>query len=264
MRTITSAFVAFGLVASLAVAGDGEGCPSQCKASEGKVTALATARKAIADIPKADEKLPAETLKEVKAAREYLIQTQFGKAMGPSFEACGHLAAAAAKQEGTSPEAAALLKDMALTYCCIAKMFGGCAECGDCSKGCEECCKDMTAEQMATKAKESLAASKKLLMAAGEAAQKSTKEEMQKMMAAAETLKKSSPCWTAITEATKALNEGYAQLAKMGVDNDLVKGATELHGMLTHCESGEECGDCEKPCEDAEETEEVAAPEKSS
>jgi hypothetical protein len=278
MKIITSAFVAFGLVASLAVAGDGEGCPSQCKASEGKTTALAAARKAIADLPKADEKLPAEQLKEVKAAREYLMQTPFGKAMGPSFETCGHLAIAAAKQEGTAPEAAALLKDMAATYCTVAKIFGGCAECGDCGdcskECCEGCCKDMTPAQIATKANESLESSKKLLAAAMEEAKKAKPEDMQKMMAAAETLQKSSPCWTAIEGATKALNDGYASLAKMGIPasegatarDGLVKGAFELHGMLTGCHSGEECQPCEeKECGDAEKTEEeVAAPGKSS
>jgi len=276
MKTITSLFVAFGLVASLAVAGDGEGCPSQCKATGGKPTALAAARQQIADILKADEKLPAEQLKEVKAAREFLMQTSFGKAMGPSFEACGHLAIAAAKQEGTTPEAAALLKDMAMTYCSVAKMFGGCAECGDCGdcskECCEGCCKDMTPAQVATKAKESLAASKKLLAVAMEEAQKAKPEDMQKMMAAAETLKKSSPCWTAIESATKALNDGYASLAKMGIPasegatarDELVKGATELHGMLTGCESCEECTECEEGCGDAEEPEGTEAPEKSS
>jgi hypothetical protein len=270
MKNITSLFVAFGLAASLAVAGDGEGCPSQCKA-EGKTTALAAARKAIADIPKADEKLTAEQLKEVKAAREFLVATQFGKAMGPSFEACGHLAIAAAKQEGTSPEAAALLKDMAMTYCTVAKIFGGCAECGDCGdcskECCEGCCKDMTPAQVATKANESLAASKKLLAAAMEDAKNAKPEDMQKMMAAAETLKKSSPCWTAMEGATKALNDAYASLAKMGVPasegatarDELVKSAFELHGMLTNCES------CEESCEETAETEKpVAAPEKSS
>jgi hypothetical protein len=270
MKTIMSLFVAFGLVATLAVAGEGEGCPSQCKGSAGKTTALAAARRTIAELPKAVEKLTTEQRAGIKAAQELLMKTSFGKAMGPSFESCGHLALAAAKQPGTSPEAASLLKDMAATYCSVAKMFGGCAECGDCDKECcEGCCKDMTPEQMAGKAKESLAASKKLLAVAMEDAQKTTPEEMQKIQAAVETLQKDCPCMPAMEAATKALNDGFASLAKMGIPaaegtsarDELVKGAFELHSSLTSCHS------CEEACEEeaAEETEEeVAAPGKSS
>ena len=115
------------------------------------------------------------------------MTTSFGKAMGPSFASCGHLLMAAAKQPGTSPEAAALMKDMGATYCSVAKMMGACADCKSCEdpKDCpKDCCSDMTPEEAATKAKESHAASKKLLAAAQEDMQKVTPEQMEKMMAA--------------------------------------------------------------------------------
>lgn len=272
MKTITSLFVAFGLLAGLAVAGEGEGCPSQCKASEGKPTALAAARKGLADVPKAFEKLPEAQQAEIKAARELLSQTSFGKAMGPAFEACGHLTLAAAKQEGTSAEAAAILKDMAATYCTVAKAFGGCSDCGDCcEEGSKECCKEMTAEKLAAKANEALASSKKLLAAAGEEMKNAKPEEMQKVMAAAETMHKLCPCGPAMEAATKALNEAYAALGKMGVPastgagvrDQLVKGAFELHTSLTSCSSCEES--CEEKCDESEEKPaETTAPEKSS
>lgn len=274
MKTL-SLFVAFGLLSSLAVAGDGEGCPSQCKPASGKPTALAAARQQIADIKKADEKLPAEQLKEVTAARELLMQTSFGKAMGPSFESCGHLMLAAAKQPGTSAEAATLMKDMAATYCSVAKMFGGCKDCGDCGKDgeCSDCCaKDASPEAVAAKAKESLDASQKLLMKAMEEMKKTMEtapDQMEKIQAAADTLQKKSPCWPAMTAATKALNEAYASLAKMGIPaakdgttrDQLVKGAFGLHTSLTACHEGGECEECEGS-EDAEEP--MEAPEKSS
>ncbi|HEX5136984.1 MAG TPA: hypothetical protein VFY93_08440 [Planctomycetota bacterium] len=263
-------FVAFGLLSSFAVAGDGEGCPG-CKPAGAKPTTLAAARQQIADIPKADEKLPAEQLKEVKAAREFLMQTSFGKAMGPSFESCGRLMLAAAIQPGTSAESAALMKDMAATYCSVAKIFGGCADCKECCPDgeCPEC-KGATPESCAAKAKESLDASQKLLTKAMEEMPKATPEFMQKVQAAADTLEKKSPCWPAIMSATKALNEAYASLAKMGIPaakdvsarDQLVKSAFQLHTSLTACHGGE--GQCEENegCEDAEEPAE--APEKSS
>lgn len=269
MTKITTTLLAFGIAAGLAVAGDGEGCPSQRKGSDSKTTALATARKAFADIPKAEEKLTADQRAELKAAREVLMQTSFGKAMGPSFEACGWLTLAASAQPGTSPEAAAVLKDMGATYCTIAKVFGACAGC-ECCEDSEDCCKacsDMAPEGLAKKAKESLDTSKKLMAAA--MAEKPTPEQMEKVQASFGTMKELCPCLPAMEGATTALNDAFASLAKMGIPStdannasrdELVKATIELHGQLTACSSCEES----KECDETEETEETAAPAKSS
>lgn len=269
MKKITSLFVAFGLAASFAVAGDGEGCPSQCKGTDAKPTALASARKALADAPKAEEKLTADQRAQLKDARDFLLETPSGKAMGASFEACGWLTIAAASQPGTSPEAAALLKDMGATYCSIAKMVGGCAEC-ECCDDAEECCKsckaDMSAEAVAAKAKELADVANKLLAVAAE--QKPTAEQMEKLNAHMKTMQEFCPVMPAMQGATTALSESFASLAKMGIPSadaknatrdSLVKAAIELHGAMTSCHSSEG-----GECEGTEKAEEVVAPAKSS
>jgi len=269
MRNITSLFVAFGLVASLAVAGDGEGCP-QCKASAGKTTALAAARTAIADAKKADEKLPTEKRAELNKARDFLMQTSFGKTMGPTYEACGWLMLASAKQPGTSPEAAALLMDMGMTFCSVAKVFGGCADCKCCEGG--ECCKscsEMDVEKVTAKAKDSLAKSQELMKAA--MAVKPAPEEMQKIQAAVELLQDGCPMMPALETANDALDDAFESLAKMGIPSsegkgvrdELVKAAFKLHTQMTACEDcdGGECEECE---EGMEEGEEEVVPAKSS
>ena len=270
MKKITSLFVAFGIAASFAVAGEGEGCPGQCKGTDAKPTALATARKALADAPKAEEKLTADQRAQLKDAREFLLQTPFGKAMGASFEACGWLTFAAASQPGTTPEAAALLKDMGATYCSIAKMVGGCAGC-ECCEDSEQCCEnckaDMSADAVAAKAKESADIANKLLAVAAE--QKPTAEQMEKLNAHMKTMQELCPVMPAMQGATTALNDALASLAKMGIPSTdpknatrdgLVKAAIELHGAMTSCHSSEGCGECEG----TEKTEEAAAPGKSS
>ena len=268
MRKITSTFLAFVCAAGLAVAGDDSPCTA-CKGSS-EATALAKARKGIAAIPEADKQLPAETLAQVKQAREELMKTSFGKAMGPSFESCGWLMIAASAQPGTSAEAAAVLKDMGATYCSVAKLFGGCAECECCedaSECCKACSKDMTPDALAKKATESLDAAKKLYMAAGAEMQTMTKEQGAKIGEYVKVLQESSPCMKAREAATTALNGGYASLAKLGVPatdgkavrDQLVKSAAEMHGALTHCSSEE----CKEECDEAK-PEEAVAPEKSS
>ncbi len=273
MRKITTTLLAFGIAAGFAAAGDEgskEGCPS-CKETGAAATTLATARKAFADVPKAEEKLTADQRTELTQARDFLMQTSFGKSMGPSFEACGWLTLAASAQPGTSPEAAALLKDMGATYCTIAKAFGACAGCESCKESGECCkaCSEMTPETMATKAKESLDTSKKLLAVA--VAEKPTPEQMEKIQAAMGTMKELCPCMPAMQGATAALNDAFASLAKMGIPSTdaknasrdaLVKAAIELHGQMTACSSSEECEDCDEGC--AEETEEAEAPAKTS
>jgi len=267
MRKITSLFVAFGVAASFAVAGDGEVCPG--KGTDAKATPLATARKAFADAKKADEALPEETRAELKTAREFLTQTSFGKSMGPAFEACGWLTIAASAQPGTSPEAAAILKDMGATYCTLAKVFGGCAGC-ECCEDSDECCKnckaDMSAEAVAAKAKESLDTANKLLAAAKADAEKMTPEQQEKIQAAYAVLSENCPFMPAIQGATTALTDAFGSLAKMGIPSTdaknasrdgLVKAAIEMHGAMTSCSSCEEC-------DETEETEEAAAPAKSS
>jgi hypothetical protein len=271
MTKLMSSLLVFCLAAGLAFAGDEpgkEGCPIACK--EGGATSLAQARKGIAAVKAADEKLPAETLAQVKEARDGLMQTSFGKAMGPSFEACGWLMIAASAQPGNTPEATALLKDMGATYCSIAKMFGGCAEC-KCCENAEECCeackKDMTPDALAKKANESADASKKLYAAAAAEMPSMTEEQMAKMQAYVQTLEEKSPCMPAFKAAVTALNDGFASLAKMGVPaaegkgvrDGLVKSAAEIHGSLTACQSCEDCTEC-----DEAKPEETAAPEKSS
>jgi hypothetical protein len=269
MRKTIATLLVFGVAA---FAGDESPCTG-CKGTAKEPTALSKARDAIAGIPKADEKLPADQLAKVKAAREALSQTTFGKAMGPAFETCGLLLAAAAAQPGTSPEAAAVMKDMGATYCTLTnKMFGGCTLCDCCSE--EECakeCKAMPAEALAKKAKDAVAATKKSFEAAMAECATMTPEQGQKMMADVKTLQELSPCWKAMETATAALNDGFASLAKMGIPstdakdaarNDLVKAAMELHTQLTAC-SGEECQEeCAEECEEAKKP--AVAPEKSS
>jgi hypothetical protein len=272
MTKLMSTLLVFCLAAGFAFAGDEpgkEGCPMAGKDAAG-ATALAKARKGIAAVKAADEKLPAETLAQVKEAREALMQTSFGKSMGPSFEACGWLMIAASAQPGNTPEATALLKDMGATYCSIAKMFGGCAECKCCedaSECCEACKKDMTPDALAKKANESADASKKLFAAAAAEMPTLAPEQMAKIEAHVKTLKEKSPCMPAFEAAVAALNEGFASLATMGVPaadgkgarDGLVKNAAEIHGSLTACSSCEECTEC-----DEAKPEETAAPEKSS
>jgi hypothetical protein len=273
MKTI-SALLVFCFAAGLAFAGDEagkDGCPVACDKKAAGTSALATVRKEIAAIPEADAKLPKETLAEVKAAREGLMQTSFGKSMGPSFEACGWLLLAASAQPGNTPEATAALKDMGATYCSVAKMFGGCAEykcCEDASECCEACTKGMTADALAKKANESAETAKKLYAAAIADMQNITPDQMAKMEGWLKTLEEKSPCMPAFKNATAALTEGLAGLAKTGVAIDgtsvrdqLVKTAAEIHGSMTACSSCEECdgGKC-----DEAKPEETAAPEKSS
>ena len=271
MRRITSTLFVCCLAAGLAFAGEetGKECAG-CPAAASEGTALAQARKGIAAIPAADAKLPAETLAQVKEAREELMKTSFGKSMGPSFEACGWLMIAASAQPGSTPEATAVLKDMGATYCSIAKMFGGCAECECCedaSECCKGCMKDMTPDALAKKAQASAEASKKLFAAAATEMKTMTADQMAKIQVYATTLQEKSPCWPAFETATKALNDGFASLVKMGVPasdgksarDGLVKMAAEIHTSLTACHSCEECEACDeaKPAE-------TAAPEKSS
>jgi len=268
MKKIMSLGLVLGLVASFAAAGEGDECPSKCKGADGKATALSAARKAFADVPKAEEKLTADQREQLKGAREVLMATPFGKAMGPSFEACGWLTLAASAQPGTSPEAAAVLKDVGATYCTIAKIFGSCQGCEGCEKAGECCkeCKEMTPETLAAKANESADIANKALAAAIADAPNTTPEQMEKINAAMATMKEFCPCMPAMKGATEAINEAYASLAKMGVPStdaknatrdELVKSALALHGQLTACSSCEECEECEK-------TEEAAAPAKSS
>lgn len=270
MSKITSTFLALVCAFGLAFAGDESPCTA-CKGTASEASALAKARKGIAGIPEADKKLPAETLAKVKEAREELMKTSFGKAMGPSFESCGWLMIAASAQPGTSAEQAALLKDMGATYCSVAKMFGGCAECECCEDSaecCEACKKDMTPDALAKKATESADGAKKLFMAAGAEMASMTPEQGAKIMAYAKVLEESSPCWKAMEAATAALNDGFASLAKMGVPasegtatrDTLVKAAAEMHGMLTACSS---CEECPEECDESK-PKETAAPEKSS
>ena len=269
MSKITSTFLAFLCAAGLAFAGD-EPCTG-CKGTASETSALAKARKGIAAIPEADKQLPAETLAKVKEAREELMKTSFGKTLGPAFESCGWLMIAASAQPGTSAEQAALLKDMGATYCSVAKMFGGCADCKCCedsSECCEACMKDTTPDALAKKATESVEGAKKLYMAAGAEMQAMTPEQGAKFMAYADTLQKSSPCWKAMEAATAALNDGFASLAKLGVPasegtatrDTLVKAAAEMHGMLTACHS---CDESKEECDEAK-PKETVAPEKSS
>jgi hypothetical protein len=271
MRNFTSLFVAFGLVASVAFAGDGEGCP-QCKASSARTSTLAAARTAIADAKKADEKLPAEKRAELNKARDFLMQTALGKTMGPTYEACGWLMLASAKQPGTSPEAAALMMDMGMTFCSVAKVFGGCADCKCCEGG--ECCKscsEMDVAKITAKAKESLAKSQDLMKAA--MAVKMTQDDMQKIQAAVDLLKDGCPMMPALDSANDALDDAFKSLAKMGIPSaegkavrdELVKAAFQLHSTMNSCE---ECEGCEEGCEGCdegmEEGEEAPAPAKTS
>jgi hypothetical protein len=124
---------------------------------------LATARKAIADAPKAEESLAADQRAELVKAREYLLkETSFGRSLAPTYEACAHLLVAAAAQEGTNPAAQAVLKEMCATYCSIAKSLGGCSE-KECCDGAEDCCAKGTPAEMAKTAKDQAMKAKELL-----------------------------------------------------------------------------------------------------
>jgi hypothetical protein len=231
-------------------------CPSSCKPASTTNTALADARKALADAPKAEEKLPKEQLEQLTKARDVLMETAFAKAMVPTFEACGHAMFAAAKQEGSSKEAAALMKEMGATYCDIAKVFG--AKC--CEKD-SDCCKDMAADVAAKSAQDSVATAKKLIETAMEECGKMTPEQGQRMQEMAEIAMKHCPRFKAFEQASKALQGAFEQLAKMGVPGSdgknttrdgLVSAALELQGAMCGGECASECEGCAEECEETE------------
>lgn len=266
--------VAFVLAAGLASAQ--EGCPA-CKAPAGSPTstALADARKAVADAPKLEEKLPSEQLAQLTKARDILKDTAFGKALAPTFEACSMALLAAAKQEGSPKEATALLKEMGATYCGVAKMFGGFAGCKDCKDGdecCEGFCKDMSAADVAKKANESLANAKKLLEAAQVECKNMTPEQMKQMETLGKTAMEICPRFKAMQKASAALDGAFETLAKMGIPSTdaknatrdgLVRSAMEMHQSMC-CGEGQECEGCEGQEEGAEQPEPPAAPARSS
>jgi hypothetical protein len=276
MTKITSLFVAFGLAASIAAAGDGEGCPACPAAAKAKPTTLATARKALAEAKKADEKLPEDQRKELLAARETMLKSPFGKAMGQSLEACGWAMIAGSAQPGTSAEAVALMKDMGMSFCAEAKIFGGCADCQCCEEtgDCCQACKDMTPEAATKKATESLATAKKSLETAMVECNKMSEEQMQKMQAAMDTMQKLCPVYKAMKDVNASLTDGFASLAKMGipsaagktVTDQLIKGAAAMHATLSSDECEEGCEGCEQQegCEDSEGPEGAEMPHKSS
>lgn len=268
--------VAFVLAAGLASAQ--ESCPG-CKPASGSPasTALADARKAVAEAPKLEEKLPAEQLAQLTKARDVLKETAMGKALAPTFEACSLLMLAAAKQEGSPKEATALLKEMGATYCGVAKMFGGFAGCKDCTDGDECCdgfCKDMSAADVAKKANESLANAKKLMDAAMAECKNMTPEQQEKMGALAKTAMEICPRFAAMQKASAALNGAFETLAKMGIPSTdaknatrdgLVRSAMEMQQGLCGGECEEKCEGCEGQEEEgAEQPEPPAAPARSS
>jgi hypothetical protein len=233
---------------------------------------LTDARKALAEAPKAEEKLTAEQRAELAKARDFFMTTAMGKAFGPAQEASAKLLFAAAAQEGTPAEMAAILREMGATYGAISKM-SGCCETGSecCKKGEKECCSiddpsccsTMAADVQVKNAKAALDNATKLLAAAAEERKNMAPELAEKMAASMKTGMELCPRMPAVKGAMDALHGAYAALAKIdapknAVRDELIKAAIDLNGQMC-CDSCDECEECP---EDGEK--EVSAPSKSS